>query len=159
MFILMILIGSLGVPLSDSGDVAYAWAIGAILIVSSFLYNVASGSITNTICAEIPSTLLRSKSVVIARFTYSITSVIAGCLTPYQLNTTAWNWGAKTGFFWAGGCLFSVIFAYFCVPESKSRTTAEMDILFERGISARHFARTPVDIVEAVATQGPEKTV
>jgi SP family general alpha glucoside:H+ symporter-like MFS transporter len=158
MFVLMVIIGGLGVP-QDSSNTTYAWAIGSILIVSSFLYNCSMGSITNTLCAEIPSALLRSKSVVIARWSYSVTTVVANCLTPYQLNSTAWNWGAKTGFFWAGSCLLSVIFAYYCVPETKDRTTAEVDILFDRKVSPREFSKTPVDLVEAIGEQGPEKSV
>ncbi|EXJ80698.1 hypothetical protein A1O3_06982 [Capronia epimyces CBS 606.96] len=150
MLFLMIIIGALGIPQAHSSNTSYSWAIGAILIITSFLYNATMGPLTNTICAEIPSALLRSKVVVLARFCYTISSIIAGVLTPYQLNTSAWNWGAKTGFFWAGGCLISVIFAYFWVPESKDRTTADMDILYGRKLAARHFSRAEVNLVEAV---------
>lgn len=160
MFVLMIIIGALGVPQqADPSNTSYAWAIGSMLIISSFLYNCSMGSITNTLCAEIPSALLRSKSVALARWSYAVVSIVAGCLTPYQLNATAWNWGAKTGFFWAGSCLFSVIFAFFCVPETKGRTTAEVDILFDRKISLRKFSTTTVDLVEAIGEQGQEKMV
>ncbi|KAM5350806.1 hypothetical protein ACJ41O_007311 [Fusarium nematophilum] len=155
MLILMVLIGAVGVPQAQSSNTAYSWAIGVFLIISSFLYNAAMGPLTNTLCCEIPSTLLRSKSIVLARWSYTITGIIANAITPYQLNPTAWNWGAKTGFFWAGGCLISAIFAYFCVPEPKGRTTAEMDILFEKRISPRRFSKTHVDLVEAIA--GNEK--
>ncbi|KAJ5898762.1 hypothetical protein N7495_003506 [Penicillium taxi] len=149
MFVLMILIGALGVPQAKSDNSSYSWAIGAILIISSFLYNCSMGPLTNTLCAEIPTALLRSKSIVLARATYSVSTIVAGILTTYQLNSTAWNWGAKTGFFWAGGCLISAIFAYFFVPESKNRTVAEMDILFEKKVSLRHFAETRVDLTTA----------
>lgn len=111
------------------------------------------GAITNTLCSEIPSTLLRSKSIVIARFTYSTTGIAAGVLTPYQLNSTAWNWGAKTGFFWAGGCFIAVIFAYFFVPETKGRTTAEIDILFEQKISPRKFYGVEVKLLEVIGQE------
>ncbi|KAM0425414.1 hypothetical protein ACHAPT_009471 [Fusarium lateritium] len=151
MFVLMIIIGGLGVPRVTSSNTAYSWAIGVILIVSSFLYNAAMGPLTNTICCEIPSTLLRSKSVVLARWCYITTAIVANTLTPYQLNPTAWNWGAKTSFFWAGGCLISTIFAFFCVPESKDRTTAKMDILFEKNISPRYFSKRQVDLVVTIA--------
>lgn len=157
MFIMMILIGGLGVPQAQSSNTAYSWAIGVLLIVSSFLYNAGMGPLTNTICCEIPSTLLRSKSIVLARWSYMATVIIANAITPYQLNPTSWNWGAKTGFSWAGGCLISIVFVYFCVPETKGRTTAEMDILFERNVSPRHFAKTHVDLVEAIGGDDEEK--
>ncbi|KAF5007407.1 hypothetical protein FDECE_6255 [Fusarium decemcellulare] len=151
MLILMILIGAIGIPQAQSSNTAFSWAIGVFLIISSFLYNAGMGPLTNTLCCEIPSTLLRSKSIVLARWSYTVTGNIANAITPYQLNPTAWNWGAKTGFFWAGGCFISVIFAYFCVPEPKGRTAAEMDILFEKRIPPRCFAKTQVDLVEAIA--------
>jgi SP family general alpha glucoside:H+ symporter-like MFS transporter len=157
MFIIMILVGALGVPQAKSPTPTYAWAIGSLLLVSSFLYNCSIGPLTNTLCSEIPSSILRSKSVVLARWSYAVSTIIAGVLTPYQLNPTAWNWSAKTGFFWAGGCLISIIFTYFWVPEPKDRTTAELDILFERKVSPRHFAKTPVDLTQAI--YGDEKEV
>lgn len=120
---------------------------------SSFLYNCSMGAITSTLYSEIPSTLLRSKSVVLARWSYAVSTIVAGTITPYQLNTTAWNWGAKTSFFWAGGCLISVTFTWFCVREPKGRTTAEMDFLFERKISACHFSKTPVSLTEAICEE------
>lgn len=150
MFVIMVLVGALGVPQAKFPTPAYAWAIGSLLLISSFIYNCSIGPLTNTFCAEIPSALLRSKSIVLARWTYTITTIAAGVLTPYQLNPTAWNWSAKTGFFWAGGCLISIVFTYFCVPEPKDRTTAEMDILFERKIPSRHFSKTRVDLTDAL---------
>ncbi|RBR05637.1 hypothetical protein FVER53590_29955 [Fusarium verticillioides] len=158
MLILMILIGGLGIPQSHSSDHSYSWAIASLLIVSSFLYNATMGPLTNAICSEVPSTLLCSKTVVLARWFYTVTSITAGVLTPYQLNPTAWNWGAKTGFFWAGGCLVSFIFAYFCVPETKDRTAAEVDILFNRKASLRSFSKTSVDLVQAVVSDSGKET-
>lgn len=114
------------------------------------------GAITNTVCAEVPSALLRSKTVVVARWSYMAINIAAGTLTPYQLNTTEWGWGAKTGFFWAGACLISITFGWFCVPETKGRATAEIDILFERKVAPRKFSKTAVDLVEAIEEQ--EKT-
>ncbi|KAF2016909.1 sugar transporter [Aaosphaeria arxii CBS 175.79] len=157
MFILMILVGGLGIPQAESAKTTYPWAIGSLLIISSFLYNCSIGPLTNTLCSEIPSALLRSKSLVIARWSYAVSTIIAGILTPYQLNPTAWNWGAKTGFFWAGGCLISIVFAFFYVPEPKGKTTAEMDILYEKRTPARHFSKAEVDLVQTVAGVENEK--
>jgi MFS transporter, SP family, general alpha glucoside:H+ symporter len=157
MMVLMVLIGAIGVPQSHDPRPLNSRAIGALLIVSSFVYNCASGPLTNTLCAEIPSALLRSKSVVLARWAYIVSTIIANTLTTYQLNTTAWNWGAKTGFFWAGGCFLSVIFSYFLVPETQDRTTAEMDILFERRVPPRHFAKTKADLVQLMDQKVEDK--
>lgn len=37
---------------------------------------------------------------------------------------------------------------YFRVPEPSGRTFAELDLLFERGVSARKFKSTNVDVFD-----------
>ena len=84
-----------------------------------------------------------------------------------MLNPGSWNWGNYTGFFWvrppainhpfpsfnpdlnttqAGICFCCIIYTYFRVPEPQGRSFAELDLLFERGVSARKFASTDVDV-------------
>lgn len=72
-------------------------------------------------------------------------NIIVSVLLPRMLSPKAWNWGAKTGFFWAGACALLFIWSYFRLPEPKDRINWELDVLFERKISARKFARTEVD--------------
>ena len=45
----------------------------------------------------------------------------------------------------AGGCFLCLIYTYFRVPEPTGRTFAELDLLFEKRVSARKFATTDVD--------------
>jgi SP family general alpha glucoside:H+ symporter-like MFS transporter len=73
-----------------------------------------------------------------------------------MLNPSAWNWGAKAGFFWAGTCLLCAVWTYFRLPEPKGRTYAELDVLFENGVSARKFASTSVDRFDARGDYGSE---
>lgn len=56
------------------------------------------------------------------------------------------NWRNYAGFFWAGTCFLCIIFAYYCVPEPSGRSFAELDLLFERKVPARDFAKTEVDV-------------
>lgn len=147
---IMASIGALGIPQAHNPKSDLSWGIGSLLVISSFIYYASVGPLTNTICVEIPSAMLRSKSIALARGAYIITTIIAGVLTPYQLNEDAWNWGAKTAFFWLGGCVISFTFSYFCLPETKDRTTAETDYLFEKKVSARKFAETPVNFEAAI---------
>jgi SP family general alpha glucoside:H+ symporter-like MFS transporter len=71
--------------------------------------------------------------------------LINNALTPNMINPTAWGWGAKSGFFWAGVCALCWVWTYFRLPEPKGRTYGELDVLFENGVSARKFASTTVD--------------
>lgn len=97
-----------------------AWGIGALLIISAFISNVTIGPVSYSLVSEISSSVLRSKSVVIARFSYACLNIAANVLAPYQLNPTAWNWGARAGFFWGGTCLLGLLFTYLMIPEPKS---------------------------------------
>ena len=47
-----------------------------------------------------------------------------------------------------GICFLCIIYTYFRVPEPQGRSFAELDLLFERGVSARNFAKTDVDVFE-----------
>jgi SP family general alpha glucoside:H+ symporter-like MFS transporter len=62
-----------------------------------------------------------------------------------MLNPTAWNWGAKSGLFWVGMNILNPTYACFGLPETRGRTYAELDLLFEHKVPARAFASTDVD--------------
>jgi SP family general alpha glucoside:H+ symporter-like MFS transporter len=63
-----------------------------------------------------------------------------------MLNPDAWNWRGKAGFFWGSLCFLCVVWTFFRLPEPKGRTYGELDVLFERGVSARKFKSAEVDI-------------
>lgn len=136
MFTVLISIGSAALFTSE----ASAWAVGGLLIFYTFIYNCTIGPLTYSIVSEIPSTRLKTKTVVLARNCFSIAAVINYIIVPYMLNPTAWNWGGRSGFFWAGICFLSLTWTYFRLPEPKDRSYADLDELFEHGVSARKFS-------------------
>ena len=121
---------------------------------SSFVASVAISPVLYALVSEIPSSLLRSKSVVIARFSYAVVNIIANVITPYQLNPSAWGWGAISGFFWGGACCLGWMFTYLSVPEPKGRTVAELDLLFENKTSAREFTKSVVQLRAIAGDRG-----
>ncbi|CAI7572628.1 unnamed protein product [Penicillium palitans] len=156
--VLLLVIGSLGVaesrspsPAHSSGGSRLAWSVGSMLLVHTFFFDVTVGPVCYSLVAEIPSVRLRSKSIVLARMTYNILNIICNVITPYMLNPSAWNWGAKAGFFYGGTCVLSLVYTFFCIPEPSGRTYAELSILFQRKVSARSFAKTHVHLAEAGA--------
>ncbi|KAI5456473.1 general substrate transporter [Mariannaea sp. PMI_226] len=126
-------------------NVAAQWAIGSMLLLYTFTYDSTVGPVCYSLVAELSSTRLRTKSVVFARNMYNIVGIITNVITPRMLNPSAWNWGAKSGFFFAGTCLLCCLWTYFRLPEPKGRTYAELDVLFEERVSARKFSSTIVD--------------
>jgi SP family general alpha glucoside:H+ symporter-like MFS transporter len=116
-----------------------------MLLVQTFVFDFSIGPAAYALVPELASGRLRNKSTGMARNVYNIIGIINGVITPYMLNPTAWNWGAKTGFFWACICFCCLIWTFFRLPEPKGRTYAELDLLFEMKVSARKFSSTKVD--------------
>jgi SP family general alpha glucoside:H+ symporter-like MFS transporter len=145
-FLILIIVGSL----SFSSETGAVWAIGAMLIVFTFVYDFTVGPVTYSLISELSSTRLKAKTIVLARAAYNASNIFVNVMTNYQLSSTDWNWGARTAFFWAGSCLLSVIWVFFRLPEPKDRTYAELDMLFEQRVPARKFAKTVVDPYEGV---------
>lgn len=127
---------------------AQSWALGSLLIVFTAIYDGTLGPVCYTLVAEMPSTRLRVKTVVLARIAYNISSIVTNILMPRMLNPTAWNWKGKAGFLWAGTCGICTLWCYFRLPESKGLTFLEMDILFEKRASARKFREFQVHLAE-----------
>lgn len=140
-FLLLIIVGSL----SFSHTNGSVWAIGGLLIVFTFVYDFTVGPVTYSLISELSSTRLKAKTIVLARAAYNLSNIFVNVMTNYQLSSSAWNWGSRSAFFWAGSCLLSAVWVFFRVPEPKGRTYAELDLLFEHKVPARQFAQTKID--------------
>ena len=136
---LVLVIGCMGIPAPTTG---LSWAIGSMLLVYTFVYDFTVGPVCYSLVAEIASVRLRQKTIVLGRNFYNLWGIVNQVWTPYMLNPSAWNWGAKTGFFWAGWCALCLAWCFFRLPEPKGRTYGELDILFENRVPARKFAST-----------------
>ncbi|RSL66645.1 hypothetical protein CEP53_003300 [Fusarium sp. AF-6] len=150
-----ILIGFLGIP-NTLEQTKFAYAIGSILLIEYFVFFITCGPVIYTVVTEIPSNHLRIKSVAIARATYNVNVLIYGQLVPRMIQRVAWNWGAKSGFFYGGIMLIGLTWAFFRLPETKDRTFAEIDILFEKKVKARDFRKAKVDLATKVVTIGDQ---
>ena len=145
----------LGVGISSLVHTTAAnYATGSLLLVFTLVYDITIGSVCYSVVAEIPSSRLRTKTIVLARIAYNIQGTINGVITPDMINPTYWNWKGKAGFFWAGTCSLCLVWTYFRLPEPKGRTYAELDILFEQRVSARKFGKAALDIFEDVQAPG-----
>ncbi|KAL1890874.1 hypothetical protein Sste5346_008015 [Sporothrix stenoceras] len=145
LFSMLFIMGFLGlVPEShrDQGSIA----TGSIMLGWALCYQLTVGTVCYSLVAEISTRRLQIKTVVLGRVLYIIVGIICSVLTPYMLNPGAWNWQNYAGFFWAGICFLCIIYTYFRVPEPTGRSFAELDVLFEQGVSARKFATTEVDV-------------
>ncbi|KAH8748588.1 putative MFS alpha-glucoside transporter [Hyaloscypha finlandica] len=141
MFFILIAIGGLGFTEGKSVQLA----VGILLVISTLINMITIGPVCYPIVAETPSGRLRYKTIVIGRFVYNLTGIFSNSVTPRMISPTAWNWGAKTGLFYAGTNLLCLIWCWFRLPETKDRTFGEIDLLFDNHVSARKFKHTRVD--------------
>lgn len=141
MFFCLVTIGGLGCSASKHAELA----IGILLIVSTLANMITIGPVCYPIVSETPSGRLRYKTITIGRFVYNLTGIFSNSVTPRMISATAWNWGAKAGFFYAGTNLLCNIWCWFRLPETKDRSFGEIDLLFEHKVSARKFKTTEAD--------------
>ncbi|KAJ7471671.1 MFS transporter [Mycena galericulata] len=146
---ILMCLGFLGLAPKEHRDKA-ALATGCLMLVWALIYQCTVGTVCYSLVGEISTRRLLIKSVVLGRNLYNVVGIICSVLTPYMLNPGAWNWGNYAGFFWGGICFLCVVYTYFRVPEPQGRSFAELDLLFEKGVSARKFASTRVDVFDDV---------
>lgn len=69
LFTFLIIIGGLG---TKPASTSVSWAIGSLMLISTFIYGFTIGPVCYSLVAEIPSTRLRIKTVVLARNFYNM---------------------------------------------------------------------------------------
>ncbi|KAM0425875.1 hypothetical protein ACHAPT_008813 [Fusarium lateritium] len=131
-----VVVGILGL-VPDTGAKTY------VFIVFACFWNVgmvATGAASSSFNGEISSQRLRPYTSAFAVCITCVIGVIMDVLVPYMVNKHQWNWGLKTGWFYAGIGLPATIGMWLLIPETKGRSTAELDELFERKIKPWRFS-------------------
>ena len=123
MAIELFLIGILNVWTSKP---SVAWAQAVLTMVWTVTFQLSAGQLGWALPAEIGSSRLRTKTIVLGRNSYYICAVVGGTLQNYMMNPTAWNIKGYTGFFWGSFASLTFIWAYFRLPETKDRTFHEV---------------------------------
>lgn len=132
---------------------SFAWSQATLLIVLQFIWQMTLGPLTYVVVCETPSTKLRSKTIALATMIDAATGLVTTAIGPYLLNPGAANAGAKIEFLYGGISVFSLIWCFFRLPETKGRTYAELDILFEQKVPARKFKHYVIEDNDHVAAK------
>ncbi|KAE9391257.1 maltose permease [Gymnopus androsaceus JB14] len=141
MAVVLFIIGGIGFLESTEAN----RTVGSLLVVLNFVYNATLGPICYTLIAEVSSTRLRQKSIVLSRIAYQIMNIVCGIIVPRMLSVLAWDWGAKSGLFWGGSALLSTLYCLLRLPETRGRSYGELDMLFEEKVPAWRFSSTKAD--------------
>lgn len=87
MCVLLLIVGGLGVSNSRGAG----WAVGSLLLVYTFIYDSTVGPVTYSVIAEIPSSRLKIKTVVLAGNFYNAAGIINNTLMPRMIGLNNWN--------------------------------------------------------------------
>jgi SP family general alpha glucoside:H+ symporter-like MFS transporter len=136
MTLLLFIIGFLDLGAHASPAI---WAQATLMDIWTFIYQLTVGPICFVIISEISSTRLRGRTIAITTAVQAVASVVFTVAMPYMLNSDQANWRGKAGFLFGGISAVCCVWCYIRIPESKGRTFEELDILFERGVSAMEF--------------------
>lgn len=129
-----------------------SWAIGALLLLFTFVYDSTVGPLAYALVAEIPASQVRAKTVALSRNAYNLGGIVSNCIIPRMLNPDAWGLGAKSGFPYAGTALLWCVWSWFRLPDPTGRTYLELDALFQAGVPARKFRKTRLELVGEAAS-------
>ncbi|WYZ45141.1 hypothetical protein EsH8_VIII_000457 [Colletotrichum jinshuiense] len=143
----MMIIGIMGfIP----GQKNIAIAVAVVMIIVNITFKMSVGPTCYTIVGETSSSRVRAQSIVLGRAVYVVGQIIVQQLNPRMLNDKgdAWNWGAKAGLFYFGLCVIWSTWIFFFLPETKNRSFADLDYLFQKKVPARQFATAPIDLFE-----------
>ncbi|KAM0276285.1 hypothetical protein ACHAQH_006915 [Verticillium albo-atrum] len=152
----MLVIGIMGFATSRKKS---AIPVAAFLIVVQCIFKVSLGPTTYVVVGETSSSRLRAQTIVLGRAVYVCCGIVVQQINPRMLNSTAdaWNLGAKTGMVYFCLCFVWVFWIYFFLPETRNRSFADIDYLFQKKVNARKFATTPIDLFEFTQPDSKEK--
>lgn len=160
LLVTLILIGIVDLLVTST---ARPWVLGSLLILLTSVYDLTIGPVCYVLVAEIPSTRLRLKTVVLARVAYNLSLLFVSTVTPKMLNPTAWNWKGKACFFFAGTNFLCLVWTYWRLPELFGLSYLEIDLLFEKKARTGKFRELQVKLENAgyfsLARNGQEPSI
>ncbi|PMD29436.1 general substrate transporter [Hyaloscypha variabilis F] len=121
------------------------WIQVIFMAIWSFTYQSTIGSVAWPIVTEVAKSSLRGHTQSLATITTGIIGAISGVSLPFLVNPDQGNMGGKVGFIYGTLLGLSCVGVWWYYPETKGRTFAEIDRLFEMGVPPRKFKETNLD--------------
>ncbi|KAJ5664652.1 hypothetical protein N7462_011465 [Penicillium macrosclerotiorum] len=129
---------SMGISGCWSGNVV-VWYTAACMMAVVVVCGLGAWPASFAVAGEASSLRLRAKTQGIGVLCYMLANVVFNLVLPYIYNTDAGDLKGKTGFVYAGLCLFALVVTWLIIPEMKGRTAVEIDKMFEIDLSCRKF--------------------
>ncbi|KAH8886061.1 MFS transporter [Thozetella sp. PMI_491] len=113
----------------------------AFIVIYAFFYGCFSAPMSWPLAAEVVSSKNRGATFALAiGINYFFAWLVSFC-SPYFINPSQLNWGARYCYIWAAANIATFIFFFFFLPEVKGRTLEEIDELFQNKVSTFDFPK------------------
>lgn len=113
---------------------SYAIGVAACSFMFNFFWGASFYSLSNVMPSEIPTTRLRSYTMSYTIAWAQTTAVITTIVVPLITAQDGAGLGAKMYLVFAGCMVFVITFVYFLLPETRGRTFAEIDEMYDAKI-------------------------
>jgi len=141
-----LLLVCLGIAASVGKSTSASLAQASLGLIVSVTFTLAAAPVSWVVIGETSAIRLRPLTTGIGRATYYIIEIPCIFLASFMLNPTGGNLGGKCGYVWGATGLICFVVAFFGLPEMKGRSYREIDILFTRGVPARQWTKTEIDV-------------
>ncbi|KAI9738370.1 MAG: hypothetical protein M1834_008873 [Cirrosporium novae-zelandiae] len=142
--VLMLVIGILDCVPNYSSRPSVIWGQSSLMVLWNFFYDLSIGPVCFVILCECSATKVREKTIAVATAVQALLAIVMTVAIPYMINPDEANMRGKVGFFFGGLGVFCFLWSFFRVPETMNRTYEELDIMFERNVPTRKFAKYEV---------------
>lgn len=141
----LVLIGGIQKAADHQNQQASFKAMSGIVITWNVWRVVTIGPACYVVISEASSSRLRNKTIGLARISYQLVGLVVNFFEPWLINPASLDLKGYTAWVWAPICFVGFVWCYFRLPEFKDRSYYELDVLFERHIGSRKFAKTEVE--------------
>ncbi|KAF5858859.1 hypothetical protein ETB97_003656 [Aspergillus alliaceus] len=142
LFVIDVIAGGLAF---NTGNKGFTMGIAALSFIFNFFWAASFYSLSSLMPSEVATVKLRNHTMAYTIACAQTTAVITTLVVPQLTSADAANLGAKTYLIFAG-CMAGVLaFAYFLMPETRGRTFAEIDEMYDAKIPMwkwRHYETT-----------------
>lgn len=146
---LLFLIGAFDMISAVDKPISATYIQASLVVLANFIYDLSTGPLCFVILTEMPSPKTRGLTLAISNVCAAATNVFFAVGIPFLLNRDQANWDGKVGFLFAVTGVMCTGWCWLCLPESKGRTSGELDVLFEREVDSRRFEGYDIARVES----------
>lgn len=136
-FVIDLAVGCLG--FAGITNPAVPKAIAAFCLMFGFFFAAGFGPLTYVVTGEMPTARLRNRTSGLVFLSVASFSTVVVYVLPYISQPDQGNLGPKTYLIFAGWMALVFTLTYIYLPETKGRSAAELDEMFDARVPARKF--------------------